>query len=186
MSPSRAREDHQSSSSQIYSKPKFRCHASCYHDAVCARCTRTLRSLLDWSIDASSAHSRHPALDKCAFDGALTSLVAFTRARGLAKFRFSTPFGRRLRHSSASCARLSKLRFPLFLASTIDQSGSRDHPHRPLSRRPGQRKADDRNFLRANPQHRVYHANRSAANAGKQPSTSVDKNLTLYLHQEWG
>jgi hypothetical protein len=42
--------------------------------------------------------------------------------------------------------------FLWFLASTINQSGTRDHPHRPLSGRPGQRKADDRNFLRANPQ----------------------------------
>jgi N-formylglutamate amidohydrolase len=34
--------------------------------------------------------------------------------------------------------------------------------------------------------HRVNHVNRSAAYAGEWPSTSVDKDPILYLHQEWG
>jgi hypothetical protein len=38
----------------------------------------------------------------------------------------------------------------------------------------------------ANPQGRVNHVNRSIAHAGERPSTSVDKDLILYLHQEWG
>jgi hypothetical protein len=39
-------------------------------------------------------------------------------------------------------------------------------------------------FLHANPQHRVNHLNRSAAHGDEPLSTSVDKNPSLYLHQE--
>jgi hypothetical protein len=35
-------------------------------------------------------------------------------------------------------------------------------------------------------QHCANHVNRSAADGGERPSTSVGKNLILFLHQEWG